>query len=74
MGVKTMVHLLEPQETLVELQVEATEVHVQYIALINRLKVSGIPATLDERQAIKDYKSRLEQLTSDINEIYETIE
>jgi hypothetical protein len=69
-----MVHVLEPQEVLVELQQEATEIHIQYVALINQLRVSGIPTTLDQQLTIKDYKSKLDQLTSDINEIYKTIE
>ena len=70
MGVKTMVHILTTEEVITELQQEAYEVHVQHVALINRIKVSGQPATKDEQEALALYDSKLDQLSSDIDSLH----
>ena len=65
-----MVHILTTEEVITELQQEAYEVHVQHVALINRIRVSGQPATKDEQEALALYDSKLDQLSSDIDSLH----
>ena len=65
-----MIHILTTEEVITELQQEAYEVHVQHVALINRIKVSGQPATKDEQEALALYDSKLDQLSSDIDSLH----
>lgn len=69
-----MVHILTTEEVITELQQEAYEVHVQHVALINRIKVSGQPATKDEQEALALYDSKLDQLSSDIDSLHSQLE
>ena len=69
-----MVHILTTEEVITELQQEAYEVHVQHVALINRIKVSGQPATKDEQEALAIYDSKLDQLSSDIDALHSQLE
>ena len=69
-----MVHILTTEEVITELQQEAYEVHVQHVALINRIKVSGQPATKDEQEALALYDSKLDQLSSDIDALHSQLE
>lgn len=69
-----MVHILSTEEVIAELQQEAYEVHVQHVSLINRIKVSGQPATKDEQEALNLYEEKLEQLSSDIDELHSQLE
>ena len=69
-----MVHILNTEEVISELQQEAYEVHVQHVALINRIKVSGQPATKDEQEALALYDSKLDQLSSDIDSLHSQLE
>ena len=65
-----MVHILTTEEVITELQQEAYEVHVQHVALINRIKVSGQPATKEQQEALFLYDSKLDQLSSDIDSLH----
>ena len=65
-----MIHILTTEEVITELQQEAYEVHVQHVALINRIKVSGQQATKDEQEALSLYDSKLDQLSSDIDSLH----
>ena len=69
-----MIHILTTEEVITELQQEACEVHVQHVALINRIKVSGQPATKDEQEALALYDSKLDQLSSDIDSLHSQLE
>ena len=69
-----MLHILTTEEVITELQQEAYEVHVQHVALINRIKVSGQPATKDEQEALALYDSKLDQLSSDIDSLHSQLE
>ena len=69
-----MVHILTTEEVITELQQEAYEVHVQHVALINKIKVSGQPATKDEQEALALYDSKLDQLSSDIDALHSQLE
>ena len=69
-----MVHILTTEEVITELQQEAYEVHVQHVALINKIKVSGQPATKDEQEALALYDSKLDQLSSDIDSLHSQLE
>ena len=69
-----MIHILTTEEVITELQQEAYEVHVQHVALINRIKVSGQPATKDEQEALALYDSKLDQLSSDIDSLHSQLE
>ena len=65
-----MIHILTTEEVITELQQEAYEVHVQHVALINKIKVSGQPATKDEQEALALYDIKLDQLSSDIDSLH----
>ena len=65
-----MIHILTTEEVITELQQEAYEVHVQHVALINRIKVSGQPATKEQQEALSLYDSKLDQLSSDIDSLH----
>lgn len=69
-----MVHILTTEEVITELQQEAYEVHVQHVALINRIKVSGQPATKEQQEALCLYNSKLDQLSSDIDTLHSQLE
>ena len=69
-----MLHILTTEEVITELQQEAYEVHVQHVALINKIKVSGQPATKDEQEALALYDSKLDQLSSDIDSLHSQLE
>ena len=65
-----MVHILTTEEVITELQQEAYEVHVQHVALINRIKVSGQQATKDEQEALCLYEQELNRLSSEIDSLH----
>ena len=65
-----MIHILTTEEVITELQQEAYEVHVQHVALINRIKVSGQPATKDEQEALALYEQKLENISQDIDSLH----
>lgn len=65
-----MVHILTTEEVITELQQEAYEVHVQHVSLINLIKVSGQPATKEQQEALALYENKLEQLSSEIDELH----
>ena len=65
-----MIHILTTEEVITELQQEAYEVHVQHVALINKIKVSGQPATKEQQEALCLYDSKLDQLSSDIDSLH----
>ena len=65
-----MIHILTTEEVITELQQEAYEVHVQHVALINKIKVSGQPATKEQQEALFLYDSKLDQLSSDIDSLH----
>lgn len=69
-----MIHILTTEEVITELQQEAYEVHVQHVALINRIKVSGQPATKEQQEALCLYDSKLDQLSSDIDTLHSQLE
>ena len=69
-----MVHILTTEEVITELQQEAYEVHVQHVSLINLIKVSGQPATKEQQEALALYEEKLEQLSSDIDELHSQLE
>lgn len=69
-----MVHILSTEEVITELQQEAYEVHVQHVALINLIKVSGQPATNEQQEALSLYESKLDQLSSDIDALHSQLE
>lgn len=69
-----MVHILNTEEVISELQQEAYEVHVQHVALINLIKVSGQPATNAQQEALSLYDSKLDQLSSDIDALHSQLE
>lgn len=69
-----MVHILSTEEVIAELQQEAYEVHVQHVSLINHIKVSGKPATKEQQEALNLYEEKLEQLSSDIDELHSQLE
>lgn len=69
-----MIHILTTEEVITELQQEAYEVHVQHVALINRIKVSGQPATKEQQEALCLYNSKLDQLSSDIDTLHSQLE
>ena len=69
-----MVHILNTEEVIAELQQEACEVHVQHVSLINHIKVSGKPATKEQQEALNLYEEKLEQLSSDIDELHSQLE
>ncbi len=68
-----MLHILTTEEVITELQQEAYEVHVQHVALINRIKVSGQPATKDEQEALALYEQQLENISQDIDSLHNSI-
>ena len=70
MGVKIMVHILNTEEVIAELQQEAYEVHVQHVSLINKIKVSGEPATKDEQEALALYEQQLDAIAQDIDSLF----
>ena len=61
---------LSAEETIEQLQQDAYEIHIQHVALINKIKVSGQPATKDEQEALSLYDSKLDQLSSDIDSLH----
>ena len=65
-----MIHILTTEEVITELQQEAYEVHVQHVSLINLIKVSGQPATKEQQEAFALYENKLEQLSSEIDELH----
>ncbi len=69
-----MLHILTTEEVITELQQEAYEVHVQHVALINKIKVSGQPATKEQQEALALYDSKLDQLSSDIDSLHSQLE
>ena len=69
-----MVHILNTEEVIAELQQEAYEVHVQHVSLINNIKVSGKPSTKEQQEALNLYEEKLEQLSSDIDELHSQLE
>lgn len=69
-----MIHILTTEEVITELQQEAYEVHVQHVSLINLIKVSGQPATKEQQEALALYEEKLEQLSSDIDELHSQLE
>ena len=69
-----MLHILTTEEVITELQQEAYEVHVQHVALINKIKVSGQPATKEQQEALVLYDSKLDQLSSDIDSLHSQLE
>ena len=69
-----MVHILNTEEVIAELQQEAYEVHVQHVSLINKIKVSGKPSTKEQQEALNLYEEKLEQLSSDIDELHSQLE
>lgn len=68
-----MIHILTTEEVITELQQEAYEVHVQHVALINRIKVSGQPATKDEQEALALYEQKLENISQDIDSLHNSV-
>ena len=68
-----MLHILTTEEVITELQQEAYEVHVQHVALINKIKVSGQPATKDEQEALAFYEQQLENISQDIDSLHNSI-
>lgn len=65
---------LSAEETIEQLQQDAYEIHIQHVALINKIKVSGQPATKDEQEALALYDSKLDQLSSDIDSLHSQLE
>ena len=65
-----MVHILTTEEVIAELQQEAYEVHVQHVALINRIKVSGQPATKEQQGALALYEQQLDNISQDIDSLH----
>ena len=65
-----MAHILTTEEVITELQQEAYEVHVQHVALINRIKVSGQPATKEQQEALFLYEQQLDNISQDIDSLH----
>lgn len=65
-----MVHILTTEEVITELQQEAYEVHVQHVALINRIKVSEQPATKEQQEALAFYEQQLDNISQDIDSLH----
>ena len=69
-----MIHILTTEEVITELQQEAYEVHVQHVALINKIKVSGQPATKEQQEALCLYEQELNRLSSEIDALHSQLE
>ena len=69
-----MVHILNTEEVISELQQEAYEVHVQHVSLINHIKVSGQPATKEQQEALCLYEQELNRLSSEIDALHSQLE
>ena len=69
-----MVHILNTEEVIAELQQEAYEVHVQNVSLINRIKVSGQSATKEQQEALCLYEQELNRLSSEIDALHSQLE
>ena len=65
---------LSAEETIEQLQQDAYEIHIQRVALINKIKVSGQPATNEQQEALSLYDSELDQISSDIDALYSQLE
>lgn len=61
---------LSAEETIEQLQQDAYEIHIQHVALINKIKVSGQPATKDEQEALALYEQQLDAIAQDIDSLF----
>ena len=65
---------LSAEETIEQLQQDAYEIHIQHVALINKIKVSGQQATKDEQEALCLYEQELNRLSSEIGALHSQLE
>ena len=61
---------LSAEETIEQLQQDAYEIHIQHVALINKIKVSGQPATKEQQEALALYEQQLDNISQDIDSLH----